>query len=101
MEKIDILLWIVGGGFTLLCALMSFMWSSINGRVDRVETSLNTKIDHVEKILTGRMDKLDERIDKLDEKLTDVDRRLCRIEGSLAARDYCVLKDDHRHKKAE
>lgn len=90
MEKIDILLWVVGGGFTLSFALMSFMWSSINGRVDRVETRIND----VEKSLTTR-------IDKLDEKLTDVDRRLCRIEGSLAARDYCVLKEDHRHKKAE
>jgi len=97
MEKIDILLWLVGGGFTFSFGLMSFMWASMGKMEDRLADRIketNEKIDKVEKSLGAR-------IDKLDEKLTDVDRRLCRIEGSLAARDYCVLKEDHRHKKAE
>lgn len=78
MEKIDIVLWVLGGGF----ALMLVMWHSLNKRIDGVEVSLSG------------------RIDKLDEKLTDVDRRLCRLEGAFASKDCCVIKDD-RYKKAE
>lgn len=55
--------------------------------------------------LDQKIEKLDQKLssqnDKLDEKLTDVDRRLCRLEGAFASKDYCMIKDDHQHKKAE
>lgn len=40
------------------------------------------------------------KIEKLDENMTDIDRRLCRIEGSMAAKECCMLKQEH-HRKAE
>ena len=44
MEKIDILLWIGGGGFSLNFALMLLMWNSLNSRLDKLEDKIN-KID--------------------------------------------------------
>ena len=75
MDKLDVIIWMIGGGF----ALMLVMWHNLNGRID----------------------KTDQRIDKLDEKVTDMDRRLCRIEGSLASKDCCMLKDERKLRKAE
>jgi hypothetical protein len=64
MEKIDIVLWVISGGF----ALMLIMWHNLNSRIEHVENSLGT------------------RIDKLDEKVTDIDRRLCRLEGAFSSK---------------
>lgn len=79
MEKIDILLWIVGIGFTFNFSLMLVIWGSLNAKIDRVEN----------------------RIDKLDEKVTDIDRRLCRLEGAFASKDCCMIKDSSQIEKAE
>lgn len=38
---------------------------------------------------------------KLDDKVTDIDRRLCRIEGAMAAKDCCMLKDERKLRKVE
>lgn len=40
-------------------------------------------------------------LSKLDDKVTDIDRRLCRIEGAMAAKDCCMLKDERHMRKAE
>ncbi len=94
MEKIDILLWIIGSGFGLLFALLLVIWNSINQRIDNTDKSLGNRIENSEKHLTNR-------IDKLDEKITDVDRRLCRLEGAFASKDCCMIKDDRQLRKAE
>lgn len=68
MDKLDVIIWMIGGGF----ALMLVMWHNLNARMD-----------------------------KLDEKITDIDRRLCRIEGAMAAKECCVLKEERQYRKAE
>jgi flagellar capping protein FliD len=94
MEKIDLILWIISGGFGITFALMLIIWNSLNKKIDDVNTSLSKKIDDVD-------NKLSNRIDKLDEKLTDVDRRLCRMEGAFSSKDCCILKEDRHIKRAE
>lgn len=83
MESLDIILWTIGGGFSVLFSLMIVVWNSLSGRVEWLEKSLSQKIE------------------KLDEKLTDVDRRLCRLEGAFASKDCCMIKDDRQSRKAE
>ena len=68
MDKLDVIIWMIGGGFVL----MSLMWNNLTSRID-----------------------------KLDEKVTDIDRRLCRIEGSMAAKECCMLKDERQLRKVE
>jgi len=79
MEKLDLILWIISGGFAITFGLMLVMWNGLNNRID----------------------KLDLRMDKFDEKLTDIDRRLCRLEGAFASKDCCMIKDDKYIRKAE
>ena len=54
MDKIDIILWILGSGFGLMFVLLLVIWNSLTTRID-----------------------------KLDEKVTDIDRRLSRLEKVL------------------
>lgn len=75
MEKIDIVLWVMGGGFTL----MLVMWGSLN----------------------KRMDKIDSRIEKLDEKVTDIDRRVCRIEGMMTKQEGCAIRASNDIREAQ
>ena len=79
MEKIDIILWVVSGGFSL----MLVMWHFLNQKIEDVE------------------DKLTKKIDKLDEKVTDIDRRVCRMEGAMHNKDGCVIKASNELRKAE
>lgn len=72
MEKIDIILWVMGAGFSMIFGLILVMWNNLTHTVE-----------------------------KLDEKITDIDRRLCRLEGAFTSKDCCVLKQDHNLKKAE
>lgn len=73
-----------------------------------MKCSLYKKFEKIDQ----RFEKLDQKIDKVREDLSaeikdihrevkDIDRRLCRIEGSLATKDCCVLKEDRYLKKAE
>ena len=86
METVDIILWVLTGGF----GLMLVMWNNLNKRIDGTDD----KIDKTNLILCVK-------IDKLDEKLTDVDRRICRLEGAFASKDCCMIKDDKFHRNAE
>ncbi len=95
MNDIQILMWMVGGGFVL----MGIMWRHMNYRMDTLETKLSgdilansVKIDRVENGLIAK-------IDKLSEKVEDIDRRLCRIEGSLATQGHCLFSQDKPEKK--
>ena len=86
MEKIDILLWVVGSGFTMMFALMLVMWNSLNKRMDKLEE---------------KMDKLEEKIGKLEEKVHELDKRLCRIEGILHTQDCCAIKASNEKRQAQ
>ncbi len=92
MENLDIILWVMGGGYTLIFGLMLVMWNSLNQKIDNIASSLNERISNSEKILSARMD-------KLDEKMTDIDRRLCRLEGAFASKDCCMIKDERHLRK--
>jgi len=94
MEKIDLVLWFMGAGFSLMFTLMLLMWNSLTSRIEGVEKNLGNRIDTVEKNLSNR-------IDKLDEKVTDIDRRLCRLEGAFSSKDCCMIKDSSQMRKAE
>lgn len=83
MDKIDLVLWVVGGGFTIYFGILISMWGSINSKIDGLDQRLSNKID------------------KLDEKVTDIDRRICRLEGAFASKDCCMIKDERRLPKAE
>jgi hypothetical protein len=72
MDKLDLLLWIVGAGFTLNFSIMITMWNTMN-----------------------------HKLEKLDEKITDIDRRLCRLEGAFSSKDCCMIKDDRLIRKVE
>jgi hypothetical protein len=41
MDKIDILLWAVGSGFTLVFGLMLVIWNSMNQRFENAERAMN------------------------------------------------------------
>jgi hypothetical protein len=90
MEKIDLILFVISGGFAINFGLMLVMWNSLSKRIDGTDS----KIDNVDFRLSNK-------IDKLDEKLTDVDRRLCRLEGAFSSKDCCMIKDDKNIRKAE
>ena len=79
MDKLDLIIWMMGSGFTIIFGLMIILWNGLNARID----------------------KLNERIDKLSEKVEDVDRRLCRIEGSLSTQGHCLFNQSYKEKKAE
>ncbi len=79
MDKLDILLWVMVGGFTIQFSLLLVVWNSLNHKIDKLEN----------------------RMDKFDEKLMDIDRRLCRLEGAFASKDCCMIKDERQFKKAE
>jgi len=79
VDKLDIIVWVLSGGFSL----MLIMWYNLSNRIDAVEKSVNSKVD------------------KLSETVTDIDRRLCRLEGAFSSKDCCMIKDDKQAKKAE
>ncbi len=91
MEKLDIILWVMMGGFTIMFAIQLVSWTFLNKKIDNVEVRLTNRTDSVETNLSNR-------IDKLTEVVTDIDRRLCRLEGAFTSKDCCMLKADHSHK---
>lgn len=94
MENLNTFFWIMSAGFGILFGLMAIIWNSINSRFDRMDDKFSNKIDSLDI-------RLSHKIDKLDEKLTDVNRRLWGLEGTLASKDCCMIKDDRNMAKAE
>ena len=86
MDKLDLIIWMMGGGFACTFGLMLTMWNSLNQRMDRMD---------------ARFDKMDARMDKLDENMLQLDRRLCRLEGAFSSKDCCMIKDTSHVKKAK
>jgi hypothetical protein len=72
MDKIDILVWVIGIGFSFNFALLLIVWTTLT-----------------------------KKIDKLDEKVTDIDRRLCRLEGAFSSKECCRLTDEKNLKKVD
>lgn len=75
MEKIDIVLWVIAGGFAVTFSLMKIMFSKI--------------------------EKLSDKIDKVDEKVNNVDKRLFGVEAILQMKECCMLKNENQSRKAE
>lgn len=82
MEKIDILLWIVGVGFTFNFALMLLIWQSIS--------KLNEK--------ASENSILNFRLDLLHRCFSDIDRRLCRMEVAFSMKECCRISPDELKK---
>lgn len=72
MDKLDLILWVMSGGFTVLFTLMIFMWNNLNSRSEVLGTQVN-----------------------------NIDKRLYGIETMLHMKDCCVLKNDQNLRKAE
>lgn len=72
MEKIDVVLWAMGGGFAGTWMIMFFSLKQIR-----------------------------EELRDMRKDIQDIDRRLCRLEGAFASKDFCVLKNDRQGQKAE
>ncbi len=86
MEKIDIIFWILGTGFSFNFALMWVFYKTINEKIDKGFEKVDQKFEKIDQ----KFEKVDIRFDKVEEKITDIDRRLCRIEGALSAKEYFV-----------
>lgn len=76
MEKLDILIWAIAGGFAGTWMMMFYIAKQLNNSICRLEKKLDT----------------------LEEKLTDIDRRVCRIEGALMNKECCMLNHESRQK---
>ena len=101
MEKFDILVWVIGIGFTFNFALMIVVWNSINKRIDFLDNRINSldgKIDRNEAKFAAR---LDSKLDPILVEIRELDKRLYGIETVLHMKDCCVLKQDQNLKKAE
>jgi hypothetical protein len=79
MEKIDIILWVIGIGFTFLFGLMLVMWTH----------------------LSSLMKDLNRKMDDTNAKVSEVDKRLYGVETVLHMKDCCVLKQDQNLKRVE
>lgn len=79
MEKIDIVLWVLGAGFTVTFSMMRMMWNSSN----------------------SSFDKQDSKFDKIDQDIKELRTSLNRMEGAFYSKDCCMLKEDKETKKAE
>ena len=79
MDKLDILIWAIGGGFAGTWAIMLLMFRMLS----RLETLIH------------------EQGKDLRKDIQDIDRRLCRIEGMMMNKECCMIKDSSQTRKAE
>jgi hypothetical protein len=79
MDKLDIILWILAGGFSISFAIMRMMWNSIN----------------------SRFDKQDSKFDKIDLDIKEVRTSLNRMEGAFYSKECCMIKDSSQLKKVD
>ena len=101
MEKIDLVLWFVGAGFSVNFTLLLMMWNSLTSTKECLEKKIDVSEEKLSKKIIEVDFKLSQKIDKLDEKVTDIDRRICRLEGAFSAKECCMIKEDQSLKKAE
>jgi phenylalanyl-tRNA synthetase alpha subunit len=84
---------------------MNQLRQELKGEMSELKQELKGEMNQLRQELKGEMSELKQElkadIQQLREETIDVDRRLCRIEGSLASKDCCMLKEDrHQLKKA-
>lgn len=68
----QLMMWLMGIQTTVLMAAIGFAWKNLSGRID-----------------------------KIDEKISNIDKRLVAVETILHMKECCMLRDDQRLKKAE
>jgi predicted PurR-regulated permease PerM len=69
------------GFLSALTAVIFYLFSQVNRRIDRLEE----RIDRLEDTFIQRMNRLEDKIDRLQEQVTDLDKRLMKLEWT---RDY-------------
>ena len=79
MDKLDLILWVLSGGFALTFGMLVLLWNHLNVCSERLEL----------------------KIDKLDGKVNELDKRLIAIETTMRFKECCMLKDDSQMRKAE
>lgn len=97
MEKLDILIWVMGGGFTLMLVL----WNHMNSQLTALKTDMNSQLTAIKTDMDGQFADVRGEIKELRGDVKDIDRRLCRLEGSFASKDCCMIKDARHLEKAE
>lgn len=80
-----------------LTAVMFYLFSQLNRRIDRLEgridrleeriDRLEERIDRLEDTFIQRMNRLEDKIDRLQEQVNDLDKRLLKLEWT---RDYAA-----------
>lgn len=78
MEKTDIILWVLSGGF----GLMLVMWHFINNHMEKQDKKFE-KLDERFNKIDERFSKLDERFSKIDERFNSLETRIAIIETRL------------------
>ena len=72
MDKIDIILWVLSGGF----GLMLVMWHFVNSHLERQDQKIE-KLDQ-------KIEKLDQKIEKLDQKLNNFEKDIQQLSTKVA-----------------
>jgi len=101
MEKIDLVLWFMGAGFSINFTLLLIMWNTLTSTKEFLEKKIDVSEEKLSKKIIEVDFKLSQKIEKLDEKVTDIDRRICRLEGAFSAKECCMLSADQHLKKAD
>ena len=66
-----------------LTAVMFYLFSQVNRRIDRLGgriDCLEERVDRLEDTFTQRMNRLEDKIDRLQEQVNDLDKRLLKLE---------------------
>jgi hypothetical protein len=82
MEKLDILIWAIGGGFGITFIILKMIFS----RFDKID---------------DKFEKINERFNQFDRRFNQVENRLTAIETILHMKECCVIKDERKLPKAE
>lgn len=72
MDKIDIILWVIGSGFTLNFAILALVWKNMS-----------------------------EDYREIKREIQELRTSLNRMEGAFYSKDCCMLKDDKSNKQAQ
>lgn len=85
-QQLNLLLWVISGGFGVTFALLVFLWNSLNSRIDRLE---------------NRIDRLEQRFERLEGRMTLLEHDMVEVKTILRMKECCMIKDDSQVKKAE
>ena len=88
MEKIDIIFWILGGGF----GFMVLMWNSLNKKIDDLLSNFSKRLDDLSSNTSKRLEDLAVKVDrneakfnaKLDTKIDPIEKDLVQISTKIA-----------------